>query len=79
MWVAPGDQNRAGYGFTPDGYQLFVELKDGRKLGVEIGGTAPSGFPYAATVLGDRPWIFEFPWALYQYVQMYLTIPAYIH
>jgi hypothetical protein len=26
--------------------------------------------------LDGQSWIFEFPWALYQYVQSYLTIPA---
>jgi hypothetical protein len=77
-WVEPGDQNRASYGFTPDTLKLTVELKDGRKLGVEFGGTAPSGFPYAMTRIDGQPWVFEFPWALYQFVLLYLTIPAYL-
>ena len=79
VWVELGDQNRAGYGFAPDNLKLTVELKDGRNLTVEFGGTAPSGFPYALTLLDGQPWIFEFPWALYQFAQLYLTIPSYIH
>ncbi len=80
VWVAGSDESRSGSGFTPDGHQLSVELKTGSRLAVEFGGTAPSGFPYARTVLEDQPWIFEFPWALYhQYVRAYLTIPDYIH
>jgi hypothetical protein len=79
VWVERGDENRAGCGFAPDNLQLVIELKDGRSLSVEFGGTAPSGFPYALTALDGQPWIFEFPWALYQFVQLYLTIPSYIH
>lgn len=78
-WVARGDVNREAFGLAPTRYQLSVELKNGRLLTVEFGGTAPSGFPYASTVLDNQPWIFEFPWPLYQYVKSYLTIPAYIH
>lgn len=79
-WVAQGNESRSRYGFTTNALRIEVELKTGRKLGVEFGGAAPSGSPYAMATLDDRPWIFEFPWRLYyQYVQPYLTIPATLH
>jgi hypothetical protein len=73
-WVERGDQNRARYGFKPDGHRISVELKTGETLGVELGGDASLGSPYALVKLGDEPWIFEFPPVLYQFVQLYLTI-----
>jgi hypothetical protein len=78
VWVSRGDDSRAACGFETNHLQLTVELKNGPALTVEFGGTAPSGFPYALTRLEDQPWIFEFPWPLYQYVRTYLTIPEYI-
>jgi hypothetical protein len=78
VWVENGDAHRASYGFIPDNHQLAIELKDGRTLSIQFGGNAPSGFPYAMTTLDGQPWIFEFPWGVHQFVQMYLTIPAYI-
>lgn len=79
-WVACGLEPTNTYGFGTNAHQVTVELKSGRQLTVEFGGTAPSGFPYAQTELDGQPWIFEFPWLLYyQYVQTYLTIPDYIH
>jgi hypothetical protein len=78
-WIGRGDEKRADCGFTSDGHRVSLELKNGSKLTVEFGGTAPSGCMYAQTELEDQPWIFEFPWPLYyQYVQPYLTIPTYI-
>ena len=74
-WVEEGDANPARYGFNSDDYRLTVVLRDGRQLKVEIGGTAPSGYPFATVDLDGRPWVFEFPWALYQFVQLYLTPP----
>jgi hypothetical protein len=75
VWVEHGSQNSTNYGFNPKDHQLTIELKDGRNLNVEFGSTAPSGFPYAMTTLDGQPWIFEFPWAIHQFVQMYLTVP----
>lgn len=77
-WVERGDADRAAYGFKTNRLQLTIELKTGSKLKVEFGGTAPSRYPYAVTSLHGEPWIFEFPWSLYQYVELYLTIPKYI-
>jgi hypothetical protein len=73
-WLERGDQNRAGFGFTPEGWQISVELKDGRKFSVEFGGTAPSGLPCAQTVLDGQPWLFEFPLRTYQLALTYLAV-----
>lgn len=74
-WVERGDQNPAAYGFKEGDYRLAIELKDGRKLAVEIGNIAPSKSPYAVTELDGEPWVFEFPLALSYSVQNFLTIP----
>ena len=37
VWVERGDQNRARYGFKPEGLRLTVELHGGQKLSVELG------------------------------------------
>ncbi|HET7624881.1 MAG TPA: DUF4340 domain-containing protein [Verrucomicrobiae bacterium] len=79
VWTARGDKERARFGFTEKDLRITMELKDGRKFEVEFGGTAPSGFPYAITQIENEPWIFEFPWTIYQFVQLYFTIPDYIH
>jgi hypothetical protein len=75
-WVERGDENRAGYGFEPEGWQIAVELKDGRKFSVEFGGPTASGLPCALTMLDGQPWIFEFPLHTFRYVGAYLVIPA---
>src|SRR5439155_6328189 len=35
-WLACGQQNRAALGFTDEGCQITLELKDGRKLSLEL-------------------------------------------
>jgi len=75
-WIERGDQNLARHGFTASGDQITVELKNGGKLNVEFGGLAPSQYPCAAVVLDGQTWIFEFPPALFQLIQNYLTISA---
>ncbi len=75
-WIARGDQDRARYGFTPEGHQVTVELKDGRKLSVEFGNIMPSACPYAIALVENEPWIFEFPLAVYWKNVKYLTIPS---
>ena len=74
-WVERGDQNRARYGFQPDGLRLSLELQNGGKLDVEFGGQATVGSPYAQVTLNREPWIFEFPPMLFQLVQTFLIIP----
>ncbi len=57
-------------------HRLTFELQDGAKRQVEFGGTAPSQFPYATVTLDGEAWLMEFPWALYQDVLTYLSIPV---
>jgi hypothetical protein len=78
-WIERGDTNRVQNGISTNAYQLTVELKDGRKLGVEIGEPQPPGIPNAIVTLDGEPWTFVFPWPLYfQYVKPYLFIPPYV-
>lgn len=77
-WVDRGDQNREGYGFSTNSHQLAIEIRKGDKpqtLNLEFGGIAPSKFPYAAVTLDGQRYTFEFPWGIYQYLLLYLTIP----
>lgn len=75
-WVGRGSQNLAHFGFTPQSYQLSIELKSGEKQNIQFGGTARFGAPYASVMLKNEPWIFEFPPDLYQDVRYCLTIPS---
>lgn len=74
-WVGHGAAKLAGFGFKPDGYQISVELKDGKKLTVQFGGTTKLDSPYASVLLNGEPWIFEFPPDLYSSIQFCLAIP----
>jgi hypothetical protein len=76
FWVQYGGANLDAYGFRETAYRLVIELNSGDKLSVEFGRDAPSNFPYAVTKLEGEPWVFEFPWTIYQFVQMYLQIPG---
>jgi hypothetical protein len=81
QWLERGDTNRVQYGISTNAYQITVELKDGRKLSVEIGDPPASTVPIpnALVTLEGEPWIFVFPWPLYyQFVKPYLFIPEYV-
>ena len=60
-WVGHGANKLAGLGFDPKGYQLSIELKNGDKLMLQLGGDARLGSAYAYVTLNGEPWIFEFP------------------
>ena len=68
-WVAKGDDNKALYGFTDDGYKMTIELKNSDKtstLSLEFGGLAPaSPYHYALAGIDGQSWIFEFPLGLF--------------
>ena len=76
FWTAHGTFDRAAYGFTNPVHRLTIELKNGAKQQVEFGGSAPSQFPYAIVMLDGEPWLMEFPWAIYQDILTYLSIPV---
>jgi hypothetical protein len=73
-WAGRGEQSRAAFGFTADGYHLTLELKNGAKFDLEFGGQSPSGDAYAAIILEGQPWILEFPWIVYRDVASYLPL-----
>lgn len=75
-WVQRGDQNRESFGFNPDDQRISITLTNGQKPGFELGGQAGMGSPYAEVTIDGEPWIFTFPPVLYQFVQLYLTMPA---
>lgn len=76
FWVQRGDTNLDAYGFKETAFQVTVELKSGEKHSVQFGKDAPSKFPYAAVRLNGETWVMEFPWTIFQFVQLYLSIPA---
>ena len=78
VWVQCGQPAPETYGFVETDYQLTLELNNGEKRTVIFGKDAPSLFPYASVVVGGQTCVFEFPLAVYQYVQMWLTIPSYV-
>jgi hypothetical protein len=73
IWVARGEQERARFGFTDDGYKMTIELKNGDKtnaLSLEFGAQAPAKEgqarePYAQASVDGQSWIFEFPFGLF--------------
>jgi hypothetical protein len=75
-WIGHGARNLATFGFTPESYQLSIELKNGEKQNVQFGGPTRFGSPYASVMLENEPWIFEFPPDLFQAVQYCLKIPS---
>lgn len=74
-WVGHGAAKLSTFGFTPAGYQISVELKDGKKLTVQFGGKTRLDSCYASVLLDGEPWIFEFPPDLYSSIQFCLQIP----
>ena len=74
-WVGHGRPVGDQCGFTADGYQVCLELRNGEKHTIRFGGRAPNDFPYAAVTFEGVEWVFEFPWALFRDVQSYLAIP----
>ena len=63
------------FGFTPDGYQIVIELKDGKKLAVDFSTELPSQAGLAAVTLDGERWAFVCPASLYQFAKLYLVIP----
>ncbi|HMP81792.1 MAG TPA: DUF4340 domain-containing protein [Verrucomicrobiota bacterium] len=76
QWVARGNEYREPYGIGSQDHSITLVLKNGQRASVEFGRMAPTRYPYAATMLDGETWVFEFPFALYQLVNSYLSIPA---
>jgi hypothetical protein len=75
-WVARGETNRAAYGFTENGHQVTLELKNGDKQTVSFGAPTGSDTAFAGVNLDGDFWIFQFPPGYYRFIATYLTIPA---
>lgn len=73
IWTACDPPDRASFGFPSEPDRIDVELRKGNVLSVEFGGVSPHGLPYACVTLDGKPWVFEFPISLHQYLQTYLT------
>ena len=74
-WVARNFTAPEKFGFTPDGYQIVIELKDGKKLAVDFSTELPSQAGLAAVTLDGERWAFVCPASLYQFAKLYLVIP----
>jgi Domain of unknown function (DUF4340) len=76
-WLDPNLTEPEKHGWTTNNLQITVELKNGEKKTVEFGPDLPKAQTALATVMlnGER-WAFVFPPVLYQFVSIYLTIPA---
>ncbi len=75
-WVGRNITAPEKYGFKPDNLQITVELKNGEKFTVDFGTPISNQTALAAVTLDSERWAFVFPPVLYQFVLMYLTIPA---
>jgi hypothetical protein len=74
-WVSRGNELRERCGFSGTPTSVSVELKNGTRLLLEIGGVSPrSGLVYGAVALGGENWIVELPADLFEYLRQQLGI-----
>ncbi|MEI7730043.1 MAG: DUF4340 domain-containing protein [Verrucomicrobiota bacterium] len=76
-WFGRGEEARTNLGFTNHSYRLELELRDGDRtqtLAVEFGPSLRSQIPLATVQLEGQPWIFQFPWQLFQMIQRDLPL-----
>ena len=75
-WVGRGEAARAQYGFTTNVPRMTVELRGEkpRTLSVEFGALSPLLRPYALTMIGNEPYVFEFPWTIFADLQRYFGV-----
>jgi hypothetical protein len=75
-WRARNPKELAQFGFTDNGQQVTIELKNGATVALEFGGEAGAGWQHAKVVIGGEVWVFDFPWPIYRDVANYLSVPA---
>jgi hypothetical protein len=75
-WIWRGEEKRAEYGFDTNSLVVTIDLKDGTRHQVEIGGTSADGYPYGEIKLDGEIWLFEFPIILYKFMEFVLLNPA---
>jgi hypothetical protein len=74
-WIARNFTEPEKFGFTPQGLQITIELKDGRKFTVDFGPEVQAQAGLAAVTLDGERWAFVCPTSLYQFALLYLNIP----
>lgn len=76
-WVArgPAAADDARFGFGTNSLTLSLELKTGDKMELQFGGYSSAKYPYARVTLDGEPWVFEFSFALHQFLSSCLVIP----
>ena len=74
-WVARNVTAPEKFGLAPEGLQVAIELKDGKKYAAAFGTELPSQAGLAAVTLDGERWVFVCPSSLYQFAKLYLTIP----
>ena len=76
-WVGRTVTHPENYGLNTNNLQITFELKNGEKHSVDFGAELPSSqTALAAVTLDGERWAFVFPPVLYQFVTIYLAIPA---
>ena len=77
-WVARNVTEPEKFGLHPDNLEIVVELKSRRQIFAWHFGTElpKANTALAAITLDGERWAFVFPPVLYQFVTLYLTIPA---
>ena len=78
MWAARGKENLPAYGFGDANLQVSVDLQLADKtqtLTLDFGRPSPARFRYAATVLDNQVWIFEFPMFLFEDMDRAFGLP----
>jgi hypothetical protein len=75
FWAARSPADLSVFGFTEPPHRLTILLRDGSRREVRFGGAASNQFPYALLQLDGEPWVCEFPWDTFQFIQTYLALP----
>jgi hypothetical protein len=77
-WLDRGETARTQSGFSRDGYRVEIEVREGDRLQnyvVDFGKPSRAQVPLACVTLDGQPWIFDFPWQLYQMMIRDLPLP----
>lgn len=76
-WVARGGPalDDARYGFGTNGLALVLELKSGNKMELQFGGYSSAKYPFTRVQFDGEPWVFEFSFALHEFLLRCLSIP----
>ena len=74
-WVAHGLESRRGHGFSENSGQITLEMKNGGKPTLELGGPTPANSLYGAVTLDGEPWVFEFHAWLAERIETFLLPP----